>query len=183
MGPRAHFATLPGPVPPTPLQRALAEAPDRPAAEAARPDEEYFVFRAGELLLGVRSEHVREVTRMSALTPLPRAPAFLLGVVAHRGQVVPLVDLLRFLGQGEGRVTDRGRFFISEANGQVVGFLADQVIGLRRIFVADRMAPPAGAGPTAEFLLGVVQSREFSSLALLSMPRVLASARQKAVAR
>lgn len=167
----------------TPLQRALAAAPDRPSAQAARPDEEFFVFRIGELVVGVRSDNVREVTRMGPLTPLPRAPSFMLGVVGHRGEVFPLVDLLRFLGQGESRPTSRSRLFISVSGTFTVGFLADQVIGLRRIFVADKLPPPAGAGTTAEFLDGVVQSREFGALSLLHLSRVVQAARQKAVQR
>ena len=168
---------------PSLLQRALAAAPERASATAARPDEEFFVFRCGDLTLGVRSEHVREVTRMGLLTPLPRSPSFLLGVVGHRGEVVPLIDLLRFIGQGESKPSSRTRLFISEANSQVVGFLADHVIGLRRIFIADKMPAPAGSGTSQEFLEGVVQSRELGSLSLLHLPRVVQSARQKSVAR
>lgn len=168
---------------PSTLQRALAAAPDRASATIARPDEEFFIFRCGDLTLGVRSEHVREVTRMGLLTPLPRSPSFLLGVVGHRGEVVPLVDLLRFIGQGESKPTPRTRLFISEAGSQIVGFLADHVIGLRRIFIADKMPAPAGSGSSQEFLEGVVQSRELGSLSLLHLPRVVQSARQKAVAR
>ncbi len=149
----------------------------------ARPDEEFFIFRAGELLLGVKSDNVREVTRMGPLTPLPRSPSFLLGVVGHRGEVFPLVDLLRFLGQGESKPSGRSRLFISESSGQVVGFLADQVIGLRRILVADKLPAPAGGGATAEFVDGLVQSRELGHISLLHLPRIVQSARQKAVAR
>lgn len=168
---------------PTPLQRALAVAPERATAQAARPDEEYFLLRCGELPLGVRSEFVREATRVGPLTPLPRSPSFVLGVVGHRGQVLPLIDLLRFLQQGESKATARSRLFISDSSGQVVGFLADQVIGLRRIYVADKLPAPAGAGAQAEFIEGVVQTRDLGSLTLLNLPRIVQSARQKAVAR
>lgn len=168
---------------PTPLQRALAQAPDRAGPRAARPDEEFFLFRCGELSLGVRSEHVREVTRVGALTPLPRSPSFVLGVVGHRGQVLPLIDLQRFLQQGEARPTARSRLFISEHQGQSAGILADHVVGLRRIFVADKLPPPSGAGASGEFLDGVVASREHGALSLLNLPRVLHAARQRAVAR
>lgn len=120
---------------------------------------------------------------MGALTPLPRAPSFILGVVGHRGQVLPLVDLLRFLQQGESRPTTRSRLFVSEHQGQAAGFLADQIVGLRRIFVADRLPAPAGAGANAEFMDGVVASRDLGALNLLNLPRVLHAARQRAVAR
>ena len=120
---------------------------------------------------------------MGPLTPLPRSPSFLLGVVGHRGEVFPLVDLLRFLAQGESKPTARSRLFISESGGQVVGFLADQVIGLRRIFLEEKLPAPAGGGATQEFLDGVVQSRELGTLSLLHLPRIVQSARQKSVAR
>jgi purine-binding chemotaxis protein CheW len=167
----------------TPLQRALASAPERFAERTVQPDEEFFIVRVGELTLGVRSDLVREVTRLGPLTPLPRAPSFLLGVVGHRGEVVPLIDLLRFLGQGESKAGARSRLFLTEQGDSVVGFLAEQVVGLRHIIVADQLPAPAGMGATAEFLDGVVQSREFGTLNLLNLPRVVQAARQKAVAR
>ena len=169
-------------VQPTPLQNALKQAPERPTAQLARPDQEFFIFRIGELTLAVESSHVREVTRMGPMTPLPRTPSFVLGVVGQRGQVLPVVDLLRFLGQGESKPTSRSRLFIGEAGSFVVAFVADAVVGLRRIFVADKLPAPVGSG-TNEFLDGVVQSREFGTLSLLNLPHVVQAARVKAVSR
>jgi purine-binding chemotaxis protein CheW len=158
-------------------------APERATVAASRPEEELFVFRVGDLVLGVHSPTVREVARLGPLTPLPRAPSFVLGVVGHRGEVISLLDLLRFLGQGELRPSARSRLFISVSGNAVVGFLADQVIGLRRVYVADKLPPPVGGGVSHEFLDGVVQSREFGTLNLLNLTRVVAAARQKVVAR
>ncbi len=120
---------------------------------------------------------------MSAITPLPRSPSFVLGVVGQRGQVVPVFDLLRFLSQGESKVTSRSRLFLSDAGASSVSFVADAVIGLRRILVADKLPPPMSASQSHEFLQGIVQSREFGALSLLDLPRVIASARQKVTAR
>jgi purine-binding chemotaxis protein CheW len=170
-------------VQPTPLQRALAEAPEKARAQAARPDEEFFVFRLGELTLAVLSGQVREVARLSPMTPLPRAPSFLLGVVGNRGQVIPVVDLLRFLQQGESKVVRGARIFVGESNSLLVAFLADTVIGLRRIFVADQLPPPSGGGAASEFLTGVVQHRELGTLSLLDLSRVLQNARGAVVRR
>lgn len=168
---------------PSPLQRALAAAPDHPKMQTVRPDEEYFVFRTGELTLGVLSHQIREVTRMSAMTPLPRTPSFVLGVVGQRGQVVPVFDLLRFLSQGESKVTARSRLFLSDSGGGAVSFVADMVVGLRRIFISEKLPPPMSSSLSHEFLNGVVQSREVGALSLLDLPRVIASARQKVTAR
>jgi purine-binding chemotaxis protein CheW len=170
-------------VQPSLLQRALAIAPERASARAARPDEEFFIFRCGNLNFGVHSQLVRQVTRVGSLTPLPRTPSFLMGVVGHRGEVVPLIDLLRFLGQGESKVGPQSRLFISASSEQVVGFLADAVIGLRRIFLSDKLPAPAGAGAAQEFLDGIVQSPELGNINLLQLAAVMSSARQKTVAR
>lgn len=167
----------------TPLQRALAEAPEKSRPPVARPDEEFFIFRLGALTLAVLSNQVREVSRLSPMTPLPRAPSFLLGVVGNRGQVMPVIDLLRFLQQGESKPIPGGRLFVGESSGLLVAFLADQVIGLRRIFVADKLPSPAGGGAASEFLLGLVQQRELGTVSLLDLPRVLTAARASVVRR
>lgn len=167
----------------TPLQRALAEAPVQRAPEAPRSEREYFVFRVGDAVMGVRSEHVREVTRMSSLTPLPRSPAFVLGVVGHRGEVFPLIDLLRFLGHGAARVAPRSRLFVTLVGGSVVGFLVESVAGLRRVADAEMLPPPAGPSPGLEHIEGLCQSRVLGSLMLLDLPSIIAAARRRLVSR
>ncbi len=58
----------------------------------------YLLFRLGEPLYGLAIEHVVEVLRMAALLSLPHAPAWLLGCLNLRGQVLPVLDLARRLG-------------------------------------------------------------------------------------
>jgi purine-binding chemotaxis protein CheW len=172
-------------VTPTPLQRALGAAPDRATVAAARPEQEFFMFRLGDLMLGVPSQNVREVTRMGPMTPLPRMSAAVLGVVGHRGEVLPVVDLLRFLGVGELKPAPRARIFIGVAGALSAAFMADAVIGLRKVFTADIWPAPVTGQVPAELLLGIVTTdREGEgAINLLNLVRVLQSARQRAVAR
>lgn len=58
----------------------------------------HLVFACGESLYGVPSERAAEVVNLPALTRVPGAPAHLLGVFAHRGEVIPVVDLARLTG-------------------------------------------------------------------------------------
>jgi purine-binding chemotaxis protein CheW len=187
----------------TPLQRALQSAPARSLAAKARPELEFFCFKAGDLRLGVPSENVREVLRAGILTPLPRVPAFVLGVTGNRGEVIPVLDLLRFLGKGESRIGPRSRLFIGVSGSFVCGVLADVVIGLRTIPVSDVLPPPVGGDASSEFVHGIVQSHsEFTvrqnpekaehysdenvgkdALTILHISKLLQSARQKSVQR
>lgn len=168
----------------TPLQRALRKAPDRAVASQARPEQEFFCFRAGDIRLAVPSENVLEVIRTGPLTPLPRTPSFLLGVAGHRGEVIPVMDMLRFLGKGEARVSPRTRLFIGTSGTYRVGVVADAVLGLRRIVVADILPPPLGGDAAAEHLIGVAEGKtNQESVALLNFTKLLQSARQRAVVR
>lgn len=170
-------------MPETPLAQALREAPTEGRVEPPPLQHEYFVFRVGGLALGVGSSEVREVTRLSSLTPLPRAPAFVLGVVSHRGEVFPLVDLLGLLGQGERRAVPRTRLFVASVGRSVVGFVVDDVEGLRSIDDAERLPPPIGPGPGLEHVEGVCQVEEVGSVTLVSLPRIVATVRRKLVSR
>ena len=47
----------------------------------------------GDEMVAVGIEDVREILQMTRLTPLPRTPDFVRGVMNLRGAVVPVVDL------------------------------------------------------------------------------------------
>lgn len=167
---------------PTPLQQAIAAAPERGADVVVRPEQEFFCFRLGELVLGVPSENVREVFRAGLLTPLPRMPSFVLGVVGHRGEVLPVLDLLRFLGRGEAKLAPRTRLFVGLSGSLAAAVATDQVAGLKRIPLADILPPPSGGDLAAENFIGVLDPKgPHGGMTLLHLPRLLSAARQKAV--
>lgn len=166
----------------SPLRRALSVAPERATAAKARPEREFFLFKLGELRLGVPSEHVREVIRAGILTPLPKSAPFVLGVCGHRGEILPVMDLLRFLGKGEARVTGRTRLLVGVVDAFVVGVVVDAVIGLRRLELASILPAPTGGDAASEHLLGVVQ-QDAGVINLVNFARILQAARARAVSR
>jgi purine-binding chemotaxis protein CheW len=169
----------------TPLQRALGAAPDKATVAAARPEQEFFMFRMADLLLGVPSGNVREVTRMGPMTPLPRMLSSVLGVIGNRGEVLPVVDLLRFLGVGELKATPRSRIFIGVSGTLSAAFLTDAVVGLKKVFTSDIWPAPVTGQVPSEMLLGVVATERDTegAINLLNLQRVMQSTRQRAVAR
>ncbi len=94
------------------------------------------------------------------------------------------MDLLRFLGKGESRVGPRTRLFIGTSGNYRVGVVADAVLGLRRVPVADILPPPLGGDAAAEHLLGVAYGTSpQDAVAFLNFAKLLQSARQRAVVR
>lgn len=168
----------------TPLQRALNAAPQRAVANKARPDREFFCFRLGGLNWGIPSENVREVIRAGPLTPLPRSPSYLMGVCGHRGEVLPVMDLLRYFAKGEAILNERTRLFVGVASSHVVGMVADVITGLRRVLLVDIHPPPLGGDVSSDHVLGVVhRDVKLGVLTLLDFPKVLQAARSRAVNR
>jgi len=80
-------------------------ADDRTLDEA-QPARSLLRMAVGEQVLAVAIEHVREILQVARLTPLPRTPAFVRGVMNLRGAVVPVIDLSARLS---GTATDIGR--------------------------------------------------------------------------
>ena len=162
----------------------MGAAPEKAVPRVERPEKEFFIFKLGPLLLGVDSVNAREVTRLGVITPLPRAASFVLGVAGHRGEVLPVIDLLRFFAQGESRPGSRILCFIGVNGGFAASFVADQVIGLRKVFVADILPAPVGGDIPSEHVQGVLNSAELKGMVtLLDLPRVLQTSRQRAVTR
>lgn len=165
--------------PERPLLAALARA--GVASTDLEPAEiELFRVTIAGQAFAIESDLVHEVVRTPPITPLPGAPPFLVGVAAHRGLVVPVVDLARLLGRGQTELGGRSRMAIGRADGMVVALLADEVVGLSRFPARALRSAPLGA-EGAEFILGVIF--EGGSLNILDLRRALAAARERAIAR
>ena len=166
----------------TPLQRALQAAPERPSAVETVPEIELFCFRTGQFHFGFPSENVLEVIRAGPLTALPKVPTFILGVYAHRGEVLPVLGLLRFLSKGEEQIGNKTRFVIAVSGKYVAAIVADSVIGMRRYPLSQIDPIPLGSGEGEKHLAGVVRTdRPGEAILFLDAAQLLQGARGRAV--
>lgn len=134
---------------------------DERAKVLARPHEQVplrtvaldlLVFSLSTERYGIETTCVVEVARSPELTRVPCTPPFVLGVINHRGRIVPVLDLQRLLGRaGAETPTAESRVVTVEAGGMTFGILAAAVVGSIRIGVDD-LAParsaPVGSGPS-----------------------------------
>ena len=67
----------------------------REARETGRQEIQLACFRVGDQLYGLDILRIREIVRPQKLRPVPKAPAFVEGVMNLRGAVIPVVDLRR----------------------------------------------------------------------------------------
>jgi len=91
-------------------------------------------------------ERVREIVRMRSITPVPRVPAAVRGVISLRGEIVQVVELRRRLGlagHDEAAAGRRARIVVLNGDdGQLTGLLVDRVSEVLRID-EDALRPPA----------------------------------------
>ena len=56
-------------------------------------DDKFLTFRLGEEEYGVAILRVREIIGLIDITPLPRTPEFVKGVINLRGKIIPVIEL------------------------------------------------------------------------------------------
>jgi purine-binding chemotaxis protein CheW len=125
---------------------------------------------------------VHEILEAGRLTPLPRTPAFVRGVMNLRGAVVPVIDLAARLGAAPSTLGKRSCIVVMEAGGDeehgtlVAGLLVDAVYEVLDVALEDiEPVPPLGTRIAPEFLSGMVRTRG-QIASLLAPERVLAPA-------
>jgi purine-binding chemotaxis protein CheW len=113
----------------------------------ARADEQILLFRLGADEFGIPVSAVREVTlRPKRLTSLPRAPAFVDGVMNLRGQVVPVIDQRRRFGIPHADAA-RKPVLVVALGASLAGFVVDAVTRVASVDAqALQPAPDLGLG-------------------------------------
>lgn len=140
------------------ILRERAQALAKPLAEIRTPAEVLDVLvvsLAGERY-GIETAYILEVISLRELTPVPCTPPVVLGLVNHRGRILPVLDLRRLFdlpGQG---VTEGSRVAAVEVGGMTFGIFADAVAGTIRV-AAHEIAHPSVTvtGDRQAFIRGV----------------------------
>jgi purine-binding chemotaxis protein CheW len=131
------------------LARAAATRGDAPEEAAA--ERELLVLWLGDDPYAIPVERVREIVRLRPITPIPRAPAAVRGVLSLRGEIVQVIDLRRRLGlvafdresdaAGDGHSERRRIVVLNGEEGQMTGLLVDRVSEVLRLR-DDSLRPP-----------------------------------------
>ncbi|MFZ3208081.1 MAG: chemotaxis protein CheW [Geobacteraceae bacterium] len=130
-------------------------------------------FQLGDDLYAVDIMRIREIIRPQKLTLLPRAPAFVEGIINLRGAVIPVIDMRRRFGLPPRPVVHTSRLLIVTIAGQLIGLVVDDVTEVLTIPVRDIKPPPKVVGGVgAEYLVGVCLEKD-SLIMLLNLDRIL----------
>lgn len=158
------------------------DTPD-PWAVLGSPDQvSLFVVRLLGERFAVEANLVHEVIRSVPLTRLPAAPAHLLGVFNHRGEILAVVDLAQLLAEETTSVAHGSRVAIVQSGSWRLALVAEALEGLLSVPPAALEPPPSSASGPSEYLKFVAQTKD-GPLPVLDLPRLIEVARARGVAR
>ncbi|HYE43061.1 MAG TPA: chemotaxis protein CheW [Caulobacteraceae bacterium] len=136
---------------------------------------ELISFRIREQDFCIDIVSVREIRGWTPATPLPRAPAHVMGVINLRGAVMPVIDLAARLGLGSTPPNDRNVIVVVWDGARQVGLMVDAVSETLTIDAGD--LHPAGevaAGFATDFVEGFLTLGE-RTVTVLRLAEVLPS--------
>ena len=112
-------------------------------------EEQLVIFELGKEVYGVDISRVQEIIRMATITKLPRAPEFVEGVINLRGRVIPVVDLKKRFGLGQGEHDRSSRIVVVDAGHHTLGMVVDAVSEVLRV-QSQAIEPPSPVVTTVE---------------------------------
>ncbi len=137
---------------------------------------QYLNFTLADEDFAVEISRVREVLEYVPITPIPRMPEFLLGVINLRGTVIPVLDLRIRFGMEPADVTVDTCIIISEIimDGEMtlVGTMTDSVREVIDI-EPSRLSPPPPLGTCVktDYIKSIGRQNE-QFLTILDMDRI-----------
>lgn len=97
-----------------------------------------LAYRLGEDTYVTPLDQVTEILPLPALTRLPLAQPWVLGVANLRGELTPVFDLMGILGRGRIVTDPRSRVLVSRHDNWPLGLLVSESLGLRHFQVEAR---------------------------------------------
>jgi len=137
----------------------------------------YLTFRLANEEFGLEILKVREIIGLMNVTPVPRAPEHIRGVINLRGKIIPVLDLRNIFGMGACEDTEETCIIVAEINLEdeiiLMGTVVDavsEVLDIQENEIED--TPSFGGNIDTKFILGIGKIKKEVKI-LLDIDKVL----------
>lgn len=132
-------------------------------------------FKIGDEEYGINISLVREIIKTIEITPVPKSPHFVSGLINLRGIIVPVIDLRKLFDIDSCGDKDKNRIIVVEVNDRTLGITVDTVSEVRNLNTSDIVSvPPTVSIIDHKYLDGVGKIGEHI-LILLKLEKILNS--------
>ncbi len=140
------------------MQLGAAKAPPTRRSSA----DKHLIFSLGSEEFGIQVLAIKEIIGMQEITPVPKMPRHIKGVINLRGQVIPVVDLSLKFSLTPHEYTYRTCIIVVRSRGvsgdRLIGAIADGVSEVLTISEEDiEASPDFGSGAPIPYLLGIAK--------------------------
>lgn len=129
-------------------------------------------FGLGEETYAINAARVNEVLRYTEITPVPGAPAFILGIINLRGNVVTVINGRGVFGLPNHTVSEQSRIIVVDIEDFALGIVVDKVSAIVDLNAREIETPPATGDETGARFIQGVYNEDDELLILVDFSRV-----------
>jgi len=136
------------------LRRRAEQLAQLPVTENTGDEVEVLACQMGDERYAVETRHLRAVQWATGVTPVPCTPAFVVGIVSVRGEIVTLLDLATMIGLRGVPLLAADKpvpVLLLGLAGMRAGLVVDEVLGVERLKLDALRVAPSGR----EFVRGI----------------------------
>jgi len=130
---------------------------DTEDTEGNEQNNKFVVFKLAGQCYGVNISEVKEIVKISEITPIPYSDEHIKGLMNLRGEIITIVDIQEKM-HVKGENSDKSRIVILNKDDMQIGFLADQVVEVLEIQAGDIKPPVIDKGFNVDYICGIVES-------------------------
>jgi purine-binding chemotaxis protein CheW len=149
----------------------VSNAHTRAVSQELRLQRDVLTFAISDEEYAIGIEHIREIIKYRPITEVPRVPAFVAGIIAVRGLVMPVLDLRVRLRLRAQPLAQKARILIisrpatqgeltSDEERERFGLIVDRVNEVVRIHEQDIEPPTVLSGHESDFIEGIGRLRQ-----------------------
>ncbi|WP_340103501.1 chemotaxis protein CheW [Rhodohalobacter sp. 8-1] len=133
----------------------------------------FLSFFLGKEEYAIEILKVQEIIGLMPITPVPRMPGYIKGVLNLRGKIVPVMNLRSRFGLKEIEYTEETCIIVVQENQYLMGVIVDKVSEVADID-GDQIeeVPSLGAGEQSDYLSGIGKVKEQVKM-IVDVERVL----------
>ncbi|MBC7473974.1 MAG: chemotaxis protein CheW [Candidatus Sericytochromatia bacterium] len=90
----------------------------------------FVLFKSLDSIFSIEANHTLEISRMVNITSLPSESGKINALVNYRGRTIPVLDVCKYLENGQAQYNNESVIIIIEYKNQAVGLLAHDVIDM-----------------------------------------------------
>ncbi|MDP2337061.1 MAG: chemotaxis protein CheW [Bacteroidota bacterium] len=114
------------------------------------------LFRHDELRYALYLSAVQRVVSTVEITPLPKAPEIVMGIVNFHGEIIPVINIRKRFNLPEREIELDDQLIIARTSKRLVGLLVDSVSGVHEL-EHYQLTATEGAFPYADYLSGIAK--------------------------